>query len=303
MKICLITHVADLDGATPIILSKLVFKNLEHFSCDIKDVDDTLKTVLMNEQNYDYIFITDLNISEELAIEIEKNDKLKEKIKIFDHHQSSMEMNKFSFIKVVVEENGYYECGTTLYLKFLKEFTRNKILNKKSIKYFTELVRQIDTYHFIDKKSAMEIDDLYSIYGRERFIEIYTKYLRKNNNFKFSKIEKKLLEIENIKKEDYIEKKLEHVIKTNIKDIKVGIIFAEKYRSLIGNRLAEENDDIDIAIIINIDKSVSYRAIKEDVDVTSLASIYGGGGHKHAAGSSLKEDLKEKIIDLIFEDK
>lgn len=300
MKICLITHVADPDGAGPIILSKLVFNNLEHYSCELTDVDKVLKTILLNEKNYDYIFITDLNISESMADEINRDINLKNKIKVFDHHQSALMMNKYSFIKVVVNDGEYYECGTSIYFKYLKELTKKKILNKPCVNKFVDLIRQLDTYHFTDKETSLAIDTLYNIYGRELFIEKYYQYLLRNKHFKFNKEEKLLLEIENRRVEKYVDDKLKNIIKMEIQGIKVGIVFAEKNRSIIGNRMASENEDIDIAVIININRSVSYRSTKENVDINTLASVYNGGGHKHAGGSPIPENLKEKIIDYIF---
>ena len=60
--------------------------------------------------------------------------------------------------------------------------------------------------------------------------------------------------------------------------------------------------DIDIAVVINVDRGVSYRASKEEVDTNILAVPNGGGGHKHASGSPLPKDLQEKIVEYIFKD-
>ena len=60
--------------------------------------------------------------------------------------------------------------------------------------------------------------------------------------------------------------------------------------------------DIDIAIVIDVDRSVSYRADKEEVDISVLAVPRGGGGHKHAGGSPLPTNLQEKICEIIFQD-
>lgn len=302
-KICLITHVADSDGAFPIILSRLVFDNIDTFSCEVKEVDDTLTKVLESKIEYTSIYIVDLNITEEMAIKIDKDDNLKQKIKIFDHHASSEYLNKYSFEKVVVEENGKKECGTTIFYKHLKDLTNNPILEKESLKVMIELVREDDTYDYLEenKDSSKSLKKIYDLYGRERYIEYYLDFIKKNDTFYFTDTEKILIEIEEERINRYVLEKLEHVKFASIDGINVGITFAEKNRSIIGHEMANRfRDKIDIAIIIDVDRSVSYRADKDEVDINVLALKYNGGGHKHAGGSPLPIDLQEKITEYIF---
>lgn len=304
-KICLITHSADPDGAFPIILSRLVFENVDDFSCEVREVDQTLTDVLESNVEYDTIYITDLNITEEMAIKIDCDETLREKIKIFDHHASSEFLNKYSFENVVVEENGRKECGATLFYKHVKEITSNPILERESLKTMIELIREMDTFDFLEenKQLALNFGNLYGIYGRERFIEHFTDFIKENSEFKLSEIEKQLIEIEEERIKRYIEEKLERVKKATIGGIRVGISFAESNRSTLGHAIAERmQDEVDIAVVINVDKSVSYRAEKDEVDVSVLAVPNGGGGHKHASGSPLPKDLQEKIVELIFND-
>ena len=71
---------------------------------------------------------------------------------------------------------------------------------------------------------------------------------------------------------------------------------------MLGHAISSSMTDIDIAIVINVDRSVSYRADKEEVDTNVLAIPCGGGGHKHASGSPLPKDLQEKIVEYIYKD-
>ena len=153
MRNCLITHIADPDGAFPIILSKLVFDNTDFYSCEKSEVDEILNKVI--NENYDNIYIVDLNMSYEMANKINENNELKNKIKVFDHHKSEEYLNNFDFINVVVENDGRKECGTTLYYEYLKSITENQILNKESLTTMVELVRQNDTFDF-----TLELKDL-----------------------------------------------------------------------------------------------------------------------------------------------
>lgn len=304
-RICLITHIGDPDGAFPIILSKLVFENVDDFSCEVKEVDKTLLKVLESGIEYDTIYIVDLNISEEMAEKINNDEILKNKIKVYDHHASKEYLNKYPFENIIIEKDGRKECGTSIFYNHLKELTNNHILEKESIKTIVELIREIDTYDFLEenKKLSFDFGLLYSIYGREKYIEHYTNFVKNNDNFILSELEKALIELETNREKNYIEEKLEHVKKAKINGINVGISFAEQYRSSLGHAIVNKmKDEIDIAVIINVDKSVSYRAEKEEIDVSVIAVPAGGGGHKHASGSPLPKDLHKQIVEYIFKD-
>lgn len=302
-NVCLITHVADADGAFPIILAKFVFENLEVYSCDVKEVDATLENVLEHQDNYDIIYIVDLNMSDYLAKKIDTDNNLREKIKVFDHHQSNLFLNKYPFIKVVDEINGHKECGTTLFYGHLKDTYKQSIFDKECLKTLIELIREGDTYDFTAelKEKAFQFGSLYSIYGREKYIEHFYKFILENDKFNFSELDKILIQIEEDKTKKYIAEKMEHLTFANIMNYKVGIVFAEQKRSLLGHEMVKKLD-IDVAVIIDIDKSVSYRACKDNIDASNIAVYYQGGGHKHACGSPLPLGLHKKICESIFEE-
>lgn len=302
-NVCLITHVADADGAFPIILAKLVFENLEVYSCDVKEVDTTLENVLEHQDNYDIIYIVDLNMSDSMAKKIDNDDNLRRKIQLFDHHQSNLFLNKYSFIKVVDEINGHKECGTTLFYEHLKDNYKQSIFDKECLKTMIELIREEDTYDFTPelKEKASQFGSLYSIYGREKYIEHFFEFILNNDKFEFSQLDKMLIQIEEDKTKKYIAEKMEHVIFARIMNYKVGIVFAEKKRSLLGHEMVQKLE-IDVAVIIDIDRSVSYRACKDNIDASSIAIFYQGGGHKHACGSPIPSDLHKKICEYIFKE-
>ncbi len=303
-KVCLITHIADPDGAFPIILSRLVFDSVDDYSCESNEVDEILNKIIENKIEYDAIYITDLNITEKMAAKIFENPELSEKIKVFDHHQSNEYLNKYPFINVVVEQNGKKECGTTLFYKHLKTVKKSDILEKDCLKTLIEYVRQNDTYDFIEenKQDVLNFRNLYDIYGREKYINHFIDFVNENDKFSLSETEMTLIEIEEERTKRYIEEKLQHVKKAIIDGVKVGIVFAESNRSILGHEIARRMEkDVDIAVLIDIDRAISYRADKDEIDVSVLAVPYGGGGHKHASGSPLPEGIKQKIVENIFQ--
>ena len=82
-----------------------------------------------------------------------------------------------------------------------------------------------------------------------------------------------------------------------------GIVFAEQNRSLLGNYLAQKYSHlIDYVVIINMQQGISFRCVKDDINVAEIASIYGGGGHIKASGAPMDNTLKKEVIKLILRD-
>ena len=111
-KVLLISHIADEDGITPVILTKLVYKEVDTILINPGEVDENL---IQNIDKYNLIYIIDLSITENLAKKLEEVEEYKNKIKLFDHHSTALPLNKYSFAKVIVENNDKKESGTTLF--------------------------------------------------------------------------------------------------------------------------------------------------------------------------------------------
>ena len=77
---------------------------------------------------------------------------------------------------------------------------------------------------------------------------------------------------------------------------------AEKYFSELGNELCTRNPNLDYVAMVNVGTySISYRTIKENIDVGQVAKRYGGGGHQKAAGSDFHNHIVTQFINNIFE--
>lgn len=299
-KYLLISHVADEDGITPVILSKLVFKNIDFVLTEPREVD---KSYLDNVDNYDFVYITDLNVSPELALKINEDESLKCKTLIFDHHKSALELNKYDYITVIDENDGRKESATSIFYEYLCSISDNDILHKNSTKGLVEQVRLIDTYDFKteEDKKAHNLDLLFSILGRENYIDYFDNYIRVHDTFEYAKDEDFLIKLEKDKVDNYLKQKTDEMMRVNIDGHKAGVVFAERYRSQLGNYLVSLYDDIDFAIIISVTKSVSYRG-NGKIDLSVFAAKYGGGGHANASGSGVPADLLKNITKLIFND-
>jgi len=302
----LLSHVADPDGITPIILLKLLNLDFEYELFEATKLSEFIIEKIDTDyfDKYEDIFIVDLGINKDCADKIE-NSKYKNKFKIFDHHESNKFLNNYQFGRVIEEVDGFKECGTSIFFNYLINNYENSILMKESVVTFVELVRENDTWQFTElEEDAHNLSNLFSFYGKDSYVDIYTEFLKNNDKFYFNKTELLILKSLNRQMKEYLEEKKDKVIIKKINGYKIGFVFAERYRSNLGNYLAKEySNEVDFICIINVARHISLRGIKIDKPVNKFAEIYGGGGHPLAAGIPIPEDLKEKIIDYIFGEK
>ncbi len=304
MKVFLISHIADADGITPIILTNLVFKEYDYHLLEPSEVDEYMKYAISNNifDNYDYVFVTDLCFTDDVARIIDNMD-LKNKIHVLDHHYSRLELNKYDFIDVIDEKNGKKESGTSLYYKYLLDNYPNDLLKRKSIETLVDLVRSGDTWEWkkTNNELARDISTLLAYYGIDEFVKKYTKFVRENEEFSLDDIDKTIIQVDRRRMKEYIDDCKSKVIIKEIRGYKVGIIFAELYRSELGNDLAEYyKDEVDFIMIINMNRSISFRGIKQELNLGEFAKLFNGYGHKLASGAPLPEGLKEEVIQYVL---
>lgn len=297
-ELLLISHVADPDGITPIILASFSFKEFDTLLLNPGEVDEKLKE---NLEKYKEIHIVDLPVSEEMAKEIDANEKWKNKVKLFDHHHGNLYLNNYSFAKVIDEQNGRKESGTSNYYNYLINISDNPLLHKNSTKGLVNQVRIIDTYDFKieEEEQAHNIDALFTILGRQNYIDYFKKYIENHETFEYTEQEQFLIKLEKDKMNNYIEKREEEMIIAELEGHQIGVVYAERYRSDLGNYLATKHEELDFIIIINIAKSISFRG-HDKVDLSVFAKKFGGGGHKNASGCSLPQNLLQDVTKLIF---
>lgn len=298
-KTLIISHVADNDGITPIILANITLKDFDKKLIEVSEVDKTLKE---NLDKYNKIYILDLNVSDEMAQMINQNENYKNKITILDHHASNLHLNKYDFITVISEIKTRKECATTLFYNYLMENHPNDLLKKESTKTLVEYVRLIDTYDFKtkkDKENAEKIRTLFELFGVDNYIEYFTNYLINNDTFAYGPQEKLLIKIKEDEIKRYLKEKEKEMIKGTLDGYQVGVVYAENYRSQLGNYLIENHSELDFSIVINVSKKISYRS-NGKVDLSVFSQKYGGGGHKDASGSPLPKDFTKTLTKTIF---
>jgi len=316
-KVAHFTH-NDMDGVGCGILAKLAFENVDVKYCGYDEINDSLMTFI-NENlydQYDFVFITDISVNEEVAKAID--NKFPEKVKLLDHHATAQNLNSYTWalVRVKNEKYDYKESGTNLFFEHLLQngFFKDKIYYD-ALSVFVEKIRRYDTWEWKEKyddRTALKLNDLFWLIGIDDFVQSYVGKFSDNELFNlydgewlemFDSWHMKVLEVDEKKKLSYINQKESEMFIRKILDWNVGIVFAEQYISELGNTLSERHPEIDFVVIINAGKGkISYRTTKDNIDLGQVAKLFGGGGHPKASGSEYPLELNYIFSELLFGD-
>lgn len=301
----LFTH-TDLDGVGCAILAMLAFgDNVEIDYCNYNEINDKVKDFLDVELVLqDMCHITDISISEELANDIDEGID-RNQFYLLDHHPTALDLNKYKWCKVVIEDvhTGLKTSGTELYYKWL---VGNGYLNKSNVlDMFVETVRDYDTWRWstlgVSGITCKQVNDLLYLYGRDEFITWSLSQFYNTTFPVLSESDKLVLALRQKEIDDYVESKDKQLFTSPMCGKVCGFVFAEKYFSELGNRLCKLHPEIDFVAMIDMNGTVSYRTVKNDIDLgKDVASLFGGGGHPKAAGSRFSDEVKLKLIENIF---
>lgn len=246
--------------------------------------------------------ITDISINNELAKKINKGNK---KYQLLDHHPTALELNEYDWCGVVIEDEKTHikTSGTELYYKWM--VNNNHLKKTDTLDRFVETVRNYDTWRWVslgeDGVICKQVNDLLYLYGREEFIE-WSHFRILSDTFpKLSESDKLILSVKQKEIDDYIKEKDKQLFTRDLCGKVCGFVFAEKYFSELGNKLCQMHPEIDFIAMISMNGTVSYRTIKDDIDLgKDVAKLFGGGGHPKAAGSKFAKDVQLKVIKEIF---
>ena len=307
MKVLLFTHKNDIDGMGSAVLAKLVFSEVEYVLCETFDLKTEIAKYFDNNKIYDFdkIFVTDLWPDDETLTRITSDDKLKDKFFVFDHHKTSLDSSfcKASFATVKTSDDKGLCCGTSLFYQYL---TQKRLIdsNNCAIKLFVELTRRHDTWEwkniYSDEK-ARHLSILFDAVGQTEYIQLMAKKLSTQPIFAFNELERFLID-NRIKR--ISEKCIEYSKKihyTEIFGLKAGVLFIEyEYRNEIAEYFRENYFDMDFAMFIAMDRgTVSYRSVKDGVNVRKVAEHFGGKGHDKAATNPISDEKMKSIIDTL----
>lgn len=311
----------DLDGVGCAVLAKLAFgEDIDISYCNYDNIDEEVEKLVEDGdlfKSYDNIFITDISVSDNVANMIDILDRGHRRVVLLDHHATALGLNKYEWCEVRVENaNGIKTCGTEM---FYEGLNRSHLLTFdedslyfRNIEQFVRYVRDYDTWRWKELDNgciAKRLNDLFYIYGRDKFIvwclENIICSISPMHLFPyFNEADMALLDNKQKEIDKYIEEKDKQLIRYFDQFGYIcGVVFAERFFSELGNRLAELHPELHYIAMIDIaDGKVSYRGVKDEIDLGSeIAHSYGGGGHKKAAGSTFDRGLiKLLVIERLF---
>ena len=301
----LFTH-TDLDGIGCAVLAKIAFDtdfdaNVDIEYCNYDEINHKVEEYFNNGSKYE-CHITDISIDEELAYKINDSDK---NYVLLDHHATALKLNKLSWCNVQVEnkETNIQTSGTEMYYNWLVD---NGYLHKTdALNRFVELIRNYDTWRWstLGEEGIIckKVNDLFHIYGRDKFIRWCISEIHDGVFPRLYASDELVLDIEQNNIDNYIKNKNEQLLIMPLCDMTCGVVFAEKYFSELGNRLCQMHPEIDFVAMIDMRGAVSYRTVKDGIDLgKDVAKLFGGGGHAKAAGSTFANGVQFDVINSIF---
>lgn len=309
MKVLLFTHLSDIDGMGNAVLAKLAFHDVDYVLCETFNLQNEILKYYSDKSiySYDKVFVTDLWLEEPLLSRVAHDEKLKDKFFVFDHHKSAIKegYDKYPFTTLRIEDEFGLCSGTSLFYEYL---VANGLLEKddKTISDFVELTRRYDTWEWKTKyndEESHKLTLLFDAVGHAGYINLMYQKLKNNKTagFSFDELEKMLIN----NKINQVRTKLEgYAKKVTYKEVfglKAGIVFIDyEYRNDLAEYFREHNFDMDFVMLISLDYgTISYRNIKESVNVREIAEKMGGKGHDKAASSPISEEKKQELIRIL----
>lgn len=298
----LFTH-TDLDGVSCEILGKIAFgEDIDVVRCGYGNIDDKVEEFINSDEEYDKLFITDISVKKELADAL---NNVSDKVILLDHHKTALWLNEYPFALVQVEDESVGKmCGAYLFYEYLKK-NHKEFDDTPALKLFIDYVRMYDTWEWKEKYDNIipkRLNDLMYIDGPNEFIDKMV-YRLGNNLFILDDTDLMKLQIEQTYINSYIAQKNETLMVNDdlFPEYTVGITFADKYISELGNKLCELHPELDFVVLINMSTlTVSYRTVKDDLDLSDIAKRFGGGGHPKASGSRFDVSIVNDMLNNIF---
>ncbi len=299
-KNLIISHIADMDGLGGVILTKLVFSNVEVILTEPDDLETYIEELLKDNkyEQYERIFVTDLGMRGNTG-HIINNSPLKDILLHFDHHETNSEVNIYPWSTVISKIGDFKPSGTSIFYEYLlNTYPENDVLKYNSLKELVEGIRSYDTYQFKETGDMLgyNLTSILVEVGRDKIIDSIIDRILYDDKEHFNLTEK---EIEIYKKsdkelEDYLKWCDDNLIRMNFMGYNIGLSISTKFRSSVGNLLSEKyKDELDFILIANYEReSFSIRTVN-DINIGQICKILGGGGHDKAGGFAMTDENLE----------
>lgn len=314
-----ISHIADVDGHMPVILSQYINNNVKYKYC-YKSADEAIPLINIDYDNYDIIIVTDLSFTKHGLEVINRFDKDK-KIFVFDHHDQAVFLNSEKNMVIIPTDvnTDRLTSGTLIYAFVIYDVCK-KIFNvttANDMLYLAFITSLIDTFYAFKDETKYIANSFYKegyldayninnmmIYDRKEFDDVLYKYMidaiDRTSIFEHIKLISNFMR--NIIEKECIASEKKYVLVTSKlpksdKYWNIALLYQENYVSEVGNHLLN-NTKAEVVFLINpTNKIVSMRSKTNGYDLINIVNIIpGSGGHPESAGFSRNTSMLNSVI-------
>lgn len=245
----------------------------------------------------------------------------------FDHHITNKLNDKYSWFKVstnlqLVNKNGYtmreYLSAAKIMYNYYNELKSHMRVSSK-FEYLIDMISRYDTWtwknyplidyyknKYYDGYDEDVIAEISRFLGIDKTYNVLLSHYKKMfvthilpNNFKF--LYYTLLN----KRDKSIECNMKYVKLVNNFDNSgktVAIyVSSNDFSNAIANHVYSNYPDIDYVTILYVESNrIGFRSAEDKDDVSVLAKQYNGGGHPHASGATVSDDVMLNLLHMYY---
>jgi oligoribonuclease NrnB/cAMP/cGMP phosphodiesterase (DHH superfamily) len=275
----LLTH-TDLDGIGCAVIYRAATGRDDYRLVENGAVDATVSEAFAVARD---VVLTDHAITEAMVPAVEAFIAAGGSFALLDHHKSALALDRFEWARIDLSHSAAWLLW-------------DHLGRPERVAEFARLVEDHDLWVHSDPRSS-QLAALLGLLGQERFLERFAR----NPSVSFTEGELLLLEVEDRRRADYIDRKVEQADVVEAGGRRWALCFAESYRSDLAEALLDRLE-VEGAAIVNATKAtVSLRS--RIIDVAAIAERMGGGGHARSAaftgqGKPLEAGLRQFRRDL-----
>ena len=220
---------------------------------------------------------------------------------LLDHHKTSLHMLGRPWALIDAEDGGT-RCGSRL----LAEYLFPGFIPQR-LDWLTTVIDDFDRWKRRIPISS-ELATLSAFIGQERFVRSFSTDLKERWSLVGAELfydhEVELLKILLAKRDEAVSEAVRKCVVKTVPTpcgLPLTIVYtlsSDSNTSLILDELLKSRPEADLSCQVLLDHNkVSLRSRNDgNIDVAEYASLFGGGGHKHAAGHPLPDGL---LLDII----
>jgi len=301
-KVFLISH-NDMDGYGCGKIINSFITTADAVYIPLNKINEEIKNYCnFGHNQYDVLIICDLNLNMNNLQDINNLAKEGHTVMYFDHHIKNTYQTEFLNESNILFDYDINFSATQIVLNY---FVNNNFTTNVNLERLTNIVKMIDDWDLfkwqdpntfeVINNSARDLAIFFKEFGAEKFVQKFDDHVSGRYEKLFSVSE--ISVINYIKRSIYkeIRDKYKTLIRikypTNERTYNIGIIYADKNISELGNGINIMDNSIDFVVIADLNhNSVNFRTIKNDINLAAIASNFGGGGHYKASGCELTDE-------------